>query len=358
MPWTTPTLKDVRSMVRDYVRGNLPGADATIPNSVLRVVSDSQGALTHLVLQYVDWLALQLIPDTAETEWLDRHGDIWLVNSDGTIGRKVATLAVGVVTFSGLAGTVVPVAARLQATANIEFETLEEVTISSSGAVEAPIRAITPGAIGNLLAGTSLGQGIAGVDTANVTYDMTGGTDEENDDDLRARVLERIQMPPMGGDAEDYINWTLRVPGVTRAWSFPLEMGIGSVTVRFMMDELRANNDGFPSDVDCAAVMAYLDTVRPVAVKDFFVPAPIKQFITCTIKELEPDSSDVRADIEVSLRNMLLERGKPGQTIYAAWKSEAILAAPEVDHFILVNNEDDIMPSPGHMPVLGDLEYV
>ena len=65
MPWQTPTLKEVRSLVRDQVRGSLPGADATIPNSVLRVLSDSQGALCHLTLQFVDWLALQLIPDTA-----------------------------------------------------------------------------------------------------------------------------------------------------------------------------------------------------------------------------------------------------------------------------------------------------
>ena len=92
MPWATPTLREVRSVVRDNVRASLPGADASVPNSVLRVLSDTQGGLCHLTLQYIDWLALQLLPDTAETEWLDRHGDIWLVNADGTIGRKQATL--------------------------------------------------------------------------------------------------------------------------------------------------------------------------------------------------------------------------------------------------------------------------
>src|SRR4249919_964758 len=101
MPWATPTLREVRSVVRDYVRGTLPGADASIANSVLRVLSDSQGALCHLNLQYLDWLARQLLPDTAEAEWLDRHGNIWLVNADGTTGRKLATLASGSVTFTG-----------------------------------------------------------------------------------------------------------------------------------------------------------------------------------------------------------------------------------------------------------------
>src|SRR6516162_1381381 len=108
MPWQTPTLRDVRSLVRDAVNASLPGADASIPNSVLRVLSDSQGALCHLTLQYIDWLALQLLPDTAEQVWLDRHADIWLVNADGTTGRKLATLATGAIDFTGDDGTVVP----------------------------------------------------------------------------------------------------------------------------------------------------------------------------------------------------------------------------------------------------------
>src|SRR4030095_12743419 len=91
MPWVTPQLRDVRSLVRDSIRASLPGADALVPNSVLRVLSDNQGALCHLTLQYIDWLALQLLPDTAETEWLDRHGDIWLVNADGATRRKEPT---------------------------------------------------------------------------------------------------------------------------------------------------------------------------------------------------------------------------------------------------------------------------
>src|SRR5262245_5973220 len=104
MPWQTPTLSQVRTLVRDNIRATLPGADALVPNSVLRVLSDNQGALCHLVLQFLDWLALQLIPDTAEHEWLERHGEIWLVNADGSTGRKLSTLATGTVTMTGFAG--------------------------------------------------------------------------------------------------------------------------------------------------------------------------------------------------------------------------------------------------------------
>src|SRR5271166_4160626 len=95
MPWITPPLKTVRIEVRDLVRANARGADATIPNSALRVLSDVTGAMCHKALQYLDWLAKQLLADTAEREWLDRHGRMWLSNADGSRGRKMATLAGG-----------------------------------------------------------------------------------------------------------------------------------------------------------------------------------------------------------------------------------------------------------------------
>jgi uncharacterized phage protein gp47/JayE len=378
MPWSTPTLRDVRSLVRDNVRASLPGADASVPNSVLRVMSDAQGALCHLTLQYIDWLALQLLPDTSEVEWLDRHADIWLVNADGSTGRKMAALAYGFGEFQGILDSmVIPKGSQLtsgvaetEATGGaIGYETMEDITVSSSVPVVGKIRALDAGSFGNLPPGTSLSfsSPIPGVATSAVVAGLTGGTDVETDDDLRARVLFRIQQPPMGGDANDYVAWTLAVPGVTRAWCSPLEMGMGTVTVRFMMDGLRADNDGFPLGEDIEQVRRYLDVKRPVAVKDFFVVAPIPEPIDFAITQLTPDLATTRAAIIESVDAMIKRRCAPAsaengvaqaaQTIYAAWVSEAIMAAPGVESFHLWM-EDHLMPSPGHMAVLGSISYV
>lgn len=359
MPWQTPTLRDVRSQVRDYIQSTLPGSDAAVPNSVLRVLSDSQGALCHLTLQYIDWLALQLLPDTAETEWLDRHGHIWLTNADGSTGRKQATLAYGSANFAGLVeGTIVPVGTQLEG-GGFGFETTETITTSSIQLVQGAVRALDPGAGGNLLEGSQLAfvTPIPGVDSTASVVELTGGVDTETDDQLRDRVLRRIRQPPMGGCAYDYEAWALAVPGVTRAWCFPQEMGIGTVTVRFVMDDLRADNDGIPTADDIQAVTDYINSKRPVTVKDFWVEAPIKQPITCVIADLNPDTPEVRAEIEASLRQMLLTAAAPGQTIFAAWKTFAIMSAPHIISFRLVNNDDDVMPSPGHMAVLGSIIY-
>ena len=360
MPWSTPTLREVRGLVRDAIHASLPGSDANVPNSVLRVLSDSQGALCHLNLQYIDWLALQLLPDTAETEWLDRHGDIWLVNADGTTGRKMATLAYGDVAMTGAGGIVVPQATRLIASDGQEFETTQAITVAANVATPVPVRALDPGAAGNLTADTRLGitDAVPGLDqTAAVIDDFFGGTDEETDEELRARVLRRIRQPPQGGAAYDYEAWALAVPGVTRAWCAPVEMGMGTVTVQFMMDGLRADNGGFPTAADIEAVTAYLDKKRPVAVKDMFVLAPLPQPIDLDIINLNPDTPDIRAGIEESVNEMLYVYAAPGQTIYAAWKFAAVMAVPGVISFNMQTVTDDLMPSPGHLAVLGDLYY-
>lgn len=362
MPWHTPVLKEVRTLVRDNIRGSLPGADASVPNSILRVMSDTQAALCHLTLQYIDWLALQLMPDTAETEWLDRHGDIWLVNADGTTGRKMATLAEGVAAIvCNIGGLILPRGTRLQHSlvGTVEYETtVEAVTATEFAPFEVPIRALDPGAVGNLAPGeelTVITDVIAAFTGSVVTLD--GGVDEESDDDLRIRVLERIRQPPQGGALHDYVRWAKAVPGCTRAWCKPLEMGIGTVTVRVLFDELRADDEGWPLYQDLVAVTTYMDKVRPVAVKDFWVLAPIKQRIDCHITYLDPDTVEMRAAIDNSVREMLFIYASPGQTIFAAWKYYAIMNTRGIIACAMGTTVDDIMESPGHMAVLGDIVY-
>jgi uncharacterized phage protein gp47/JayE len=362
MPWSTPSLKQVRSLVRDAVQGSLPGADANVPNSVLRVLSDVMGALCHLVLQYVEWLSRQLLPDTAEKEWLDRHGNIWLTNADGSIGRKLATPAIGQASFTAQTVNVVVPAGTLLTYlgTGVSYATTVDTAVNTGVVTPAPIIALESGSAGNLPAGTMLSVAApvpAGlIPTATVIL-LERGTDDETDDELRARVLQRIREPPMGGDANDYVQWALSYPGVTRAWCAPQEMGIGTVSVRFLMDDLRADNDGWPTGDDIQAVTDYLNSVRPVAIKDFFVMAPVKQPVDVYIIHLTPDTPSVRASIEQQLKLMLHTLAAPGQTIYAAWKSAAIMNAPNVQSFDLLNTEDDVMQSPGHMAVLGNIIY-
>jgi uncharacterized phage protein gp47/JayE len=124
-----------------------------------------------------------------------------------------------------------------------------------------------------------------------------------------------------------------------------------------MMDDLRADNDGFPLPEDVEAVSAYINMKRPVTVKECWVVSPLKFPIDFDIANLVPDTPSIRGAIEQSIRDMLYAYAKPGQTIFAAWKSAAIMNAPGVISFNLVNYDDDVMPNIGSMATLGDIFY-
>ena len=351
MPWLTPTLKDTRRMTRDYVLSQLK-AKALIPNSVLRIMSDAMSGLTHLALLYLDWLAKQLMPDTAEKEWLDRHGVIWLVNADGSKGRKAATYAKGTIRFGGTNGFTVPTGTLLNGANALQYQTMTEAEIGSGGEGDAALVALTSGLAGNLPDGDALAFAtpIAGVTSAVLYGDMSGGVDTETDDQLRERILARIQNPPMGGSEADYVNWAMAVPGVTRAWA-ACEIGPGTMTVRFLMDDLYPDNHGLLQPSDIAEVSAYIDSKRPVTVKDCFVMAPVLFFYDITIRNLTVDDPTVRARIEASIANLELLRSKPGQTWYRSWVDEAISSAVGEETHEL-DYETTEMPAPGWMPVL------
>lgn len=367
MPWVTPTLEEVRTLNRDNVQSKLRSGPM-IPNSVLRVMSDGNAGLAYLTLLYIDWLAKQFLPDTADKEWLDRQANIWIG------GRKAATYAAITATATGIAGTLVPANTQFNAVvtggSSVIFRTNTEITVGVAGS-SVDLVALTPGATGLEIGNTiSLNVGIAGLDGSATVTLVDDGIPEETDDELRVRVLDRIRQPPMGGDANDYVQWALEVPGVTRAWCSPQEMGIGTVTVRFMMDDLRASTNpmanGFPNSDDVAAVQAYIDTKRPASVKDCFIVAPLPQPVNFTISNLDTDNSATRAAIISAVNAMLISKAKPAsaingvavpaQTIYSAWVSEAIMSASGVNSFDLTMS-DLAMPSNGYMAVMGTINY-
>jgi uncharacterized phage protein gp47/JayE len=356
MPWKTPTLKDTRRMTRDYVLSQLK-AKAMVPNSSLRIMSDAQSGLTHLTLLYLDWLAKQLLPDTAEKEWLDRHGQIWLVNADGSKGRKAATYASGVVRFGGTQGFSVPTGTLLNGANALQYQTVTMAEIASGGYGDASAVALTAGTAGNLPDGDALALAtpIQSITSAVLFGDMTGGVDTETDDQLRERILHRIQNPPMGGALEDYVTWALAVPGVTRAWA-AAEQGPGTMTVRFLMDDLYPDNYGLPQPSDIATVTDYIESKRPVTVTEMYVLAPVLFFYDIAIINLTEDDPTVRARIEAAIRDLEFMRSKPGQTWYRSWVDEAVSSAVGEETHELVYQTTE-MEAPGYMPTLGTVLY-
>ena len=366
MPWTTPTLRQWRQQSRDYVTANLPVGAVILPNSPLRIMADNSASLSYQQMLYISWLSLQFLPDTSEEAWLDRHASIWLPNN----GRKAATYASGTISTTGVAGTTLPAGSIFSSptpSGTVQLQTQAIVTVGPI-AVSVAVVSLTAGSVSNLPAGASVsltsGPPGGGVNATATVVSMSGGADAETDDQLRARVLNQIQQPPMGGDANDYVQWALLVPGVTRAWCSPMEMGIGTVTVRFMMDQLRATTGGFPNASDVSAVQTYINARRPVTALDTFVVSPIQEPINFSLSGLNATDASTIANIKSSVSAMLLALGapafslngvsQPAQEIYAAWVNDAVYQATGVEYFDL-GMSDHPMPTPGSIATLGNI---
>ena len=167
----------------------------------------------------------------------------------------------------------------------------------------------------------------------------------------------RIQSPPQGGSDNDYKQWALSVPGVTRVWVQPKTPDAGSVTVRFAMDGSRT--DGLPLPADVASVKAYIEAPgrRPVTA-NVVVVAPTVQAINITITGLTPDTAAIRAAVQAELTDALLANGSPGGTIRLSWLYEAVSrASGERYHRVTVPSADVVLAA-GALPKLGTVTFV
>lgn len=350
MPYTRPELISLRDAAYADIE-RIPGADARLAFGNLNVLAHILAGATDGLYGYVDWLSRQLFPDTAEDEYLDRHASIWLED-----GRKPAKASSGGVVVEGQIGVTVPAGTQFVRGDGVQFSTMNEVTLATL-TVPVKIQALSAGAVTNTAAGAKLTliSPIAGL-SSQATVDPSGlvdGSDIEKNAQLRGRILQRIQEPPQGGSSSDYVKWAKEVPGVTRAWVSPLEMGAGTVTLRFVRD---GDVSPIPDPAEIAVVQAYIDARRPVTA-EVYVVAPVAKPILYQI-QLTPGSASVKAAVEAELRDLILREAAPGQTLLVSHNREAIsIATGEEDH-VLVQPAANVVHAIGEMATFGGITWI
>ncbi|SPB16535.1 MuW-like tail protein [Caballeronia novacaledonica] len=345
-----PALTDIVARTRGDLLTRL-SQDELLRRSDSEVLSRVLAGASHEIHGYLDWIARQVIYDTADKEILIRWASIWGVT------QKPAAAASGNVLVTGTVGTLIPIDTLMKRADGEEFTVTTDTTLGAS-ATAVPVAAVEAGAAGNTVAATALTllNPIAGVQSV-VTVDsgaLTNGSDIESVTSLRSRFLARIQQPPAGGSSADYERWALEVPGVTRAWVYPKEMGAGTVTVRFVRD-----NDAsiIPDSMEVQAVQNYIDdsSRRPVTA-DVYVVAPVAVPLNFTI-QLTPATATVKAAVEAELRDLLLREAAPGVTRLISHIREAIsTAAGEMDSVLVFPTTNQVYTT-GQMPVFGSITW-
>lgn len=317
--------------------------------SNLRVLPKVFAFAVHGLYAYVDWVVRQLFPDTAEKSFLERQASIQ------GIYRREATAATGTLTVTRTAGATIPVGTVfVAADGETRYATTEEPEVDES---TVPVQCMTTGTGGNREAGETftLVSPLTGVATEATGSEMAGGTEAETDDSLRERLIYRLQNPPRGGTATDYVAWAMEVPGVTRAWCFPKELGIGTVTVRFATDGLTEN--GVPTEGMVSIVSDYIAENAPVTAATTVV-APVAKTVNFQIEDLYPDTPSVRAQIEAELKSLFIREAEPGKALLISHVRQAISSASGEEDYTLVSPTEDIGADVDELLVVGSVSYV
>jgi len=348
MAFSRPTLSDLIVRAFADIRSRLPGTDATLRRSNLNVLSRVHSAAVHCLYGFISWLATQIIYDTAEAEYLERWAGIWKVY------RIPASFATGSVTLTGTNGVTIPALTELQRADGVLYTVDADVVIAAGTAVVA-VTAVETGQVGNAVAGYALmlTTPIGGVTATATAGVLSGGSDAELDDSLRARFIARIQQSPHGGAKHDYEAWALEVAGVTRAWVYPQELGPGSVTVRFVRD-----NDAspIPDAGEVVTVQSYIDNLRPVTAS-VTVAAPIAAPLNYSIAVV-PNTAAVKAAVTAELADLISRESIPGGTLLLSHQRAAISAAAGETNYTMTAPVADVMNATGYMTTLGVITWL
>lgn len=175
--------------------------------------------------------------ETAEGVWLDKDGMQFGVD------RKKATKAIGEVTFYGKDNTVIP-SGFIVSSGDLDYQTTQYVTISDGKAVSKVI-ALMEGSLSNVAPNMiDKHDTLQGLERVTNEKEITGGTDEEQDEDYRERILIKKRFQGTSGNIYHYLHWALEVDGVGRAKVFPLWQGAGTVKVSILdANQKKANED-------------------------------------------------------------------------------------------------------------------
>uniref|UniRef100_UPI00262981EE baseplate J/gp47 family protein n=1 Tax=uncultured Kiloniella sp. TaxID=1133091 RepID=UPI00262981EE len=334
MPYARPTLQEIAARIGADIDSRLQGTASKLRRAFIAVLARAYAGAVHGLYGFISWIAKQVFPDTAEKEYLSRWASIW-----GVI-RQDAIAATGNVTFTGANGAQIPSGTKIQRSDGQVYFTSAIATIDGVNAT-INVRAETPGKISNSEPGVTLSlvSPVVSIETTVAVAEggLVNGADQESDISLLKRLLLRIRKPPHGGAKHDYEQWALDKKShgrdVTRVFISPKEMGPGTVTVRFMMDDSYA--DGIPQAADVATVAAHIANERPVT-SDPFVLSPVPQPLTLTISGLNPGNATVKKAVEAEIKDLIRREAIPGGSLLISHIREAIsIAAGETDHALV-----------------------
>lgn len=348
MPFLRPTRSTIQARVAADIERH-SGQSASSRGDIYYPLAQAVAGVSHGLHGHLSYNADQLFDDSCDDETLLRRA------AEMGIFQTQAYRAAGTATITGNNGVQALIETLLQTDKGVKYRVTAAATIADGLAIVNLI-AVDAGAAGNLDAGTKLRfvSTQLDIDSEATVIGMTGGSDIETIKRVRERLADRRKNPAMGGNKADYVAWVLAAHSdITRAWCYPNESGLGTVTVRFVSENL---DSPIPSQTHIDAVKAYVDGQRPAGMKRFYALAPAPKSLDLVFTSLSPNTTAVRLAIIAELQDLLRREAAPGATLYISKIREAIsLATGEDDNKITLT--EDVTCLTGEFIVLGGITW-
>ena len=277
--------------------------------------------------------------------------------------RRAGNKAIGQVTVDG--NGEVPAGSIFATTEGLRFVTTTAATVRSSATLD--IEAQKIGAVYNVAADTITEiplniPGITDVTNPAATYD---GYDEEDDDTLRERLLDKVRQPATSGNPHEYVQWAMTIVGVGAARCIRCPNGAGTVKVIIVDSNFEPANAELLERVD-----DYIQAQRPVGILNGDVEVVSASPVTINI------SADITGDIDsdafkTGVQDYFARLIKKNLTNYQASTSGGLVSAAQIvrvilnagadtadlDKVLLNGRNDDILLSPEELPTLGTITF-
>lgn len=301
-----------------------------------------------------------------------------LTRAGSTVTAQTASdhnLANGVsVTVSDAANSEYNITAEITVAAADEFQYQIIGTPPNEGAgasaafttASVPVESDDFGADANLDAGTqlTLQSPIVGVDdTLTVDFGAVGGgTDQETEASLRARMLDRIQNPVANFNVAAIKEKAKEVAGVTRVFVQEVTPNVGQVTIYFMRDN---DTNPIPSGSEVTTVKNKVLEIKPANTDDadVIVAAPTGVTVDFTFTGLTPNTSTMQSAIQSNLRQFFDERTDVGVNVdedayrSAIFNTVDTVTGDVVETFTLSVPTGDITIADGEIGILGSVVF-
>lgn len=333
--------------------------DATRPSA------EEKSRLEKIQLQNI---LKQANPQTATGIFLEYYGEF------KGLYKNAATDSTGKINIFAAAGTPISKGSIFGTPStsekeSIKFETLADSVAGSDGVAVIPAKCLISGVIGNVEPNTitMLFSKIDGIKSITNSERFAGGTDIEDEEHFRSRVMAAEQEENLSGADSDYVKWALEVDGV--GYAFPIEEWNGPSTVKLLI----LDKNGQPASQNL--IKATKDYIYPDKVqgKNRGGKAPVGAVVTIdtassliiSIKAkytftagFDPVKvlTNLKADISDYLKTIKIN-GNINYNVIQGIVSSYILNAKGIDDFtnLTVNNGTSNITLISQVPVIGEV---